>query len=1040
MGGKFTTAILCASASVIAVGVAQPTYAAQQGEASRQRFLFHVPAQPLDQALRSVARVAKAQILIDDAASKLVSRPLDGNFTAEQAFSRLIAGTRLSLGQSPSGVFTIQTNAVLPTSYAPPSGQGSGQMATSAAAAPAPTAAPKDASDIPPGSEIVVTGIRSSLSRAAEVKRNAVQVVDSIVATDIGKLPDPTTAAALQRVPGIQVQTDRDNELSSVSIRGLTDILTTLDGREIFTTTGRGFDLKDVPAQALARVDVYKSQTANLLEGGVAGAIDLRLNEPFSFSKPVLVVNLRENYAARLRKSGPQVGVLAAGKKDTGIGEIGLLVNGSWSRADTQRSQINMSDRRASNSAPLNGPPGFLIPQVINNMPNVGTVTRGEVNAKLQWQATPSLQAYVDGLYTYFRTTAGFAGFNPQPFNNGTTISNIVPTNDCFQARVNANGTNPQIINNADGTQSLQPYTVQTLCNIKSATLHNVIINQNSSSDRLTQKNKLIAGGLKFDHDRIKATADIAYQTSSSFDENVNIEVGQRVDTVNLNTDVNDGAQITLDPSIPLSAANLSLRNAFNQNFTRATGSLFQARLDGEREFDGFLRKIQAGFRYADRQAINRNVQQTNKTSSIGCNNIETGKAYCPVSSLGLSPDFIGMIGYAPGINGGQDFVGPNPAYLLSERGRNELRALFDLPLTQPDYDPTHRFDASERTWTGYVQAAYQVDFSSDIALDGVVGVRGIATDRTISSFSKDSSGAIVPVSATTHDFDLLPSATARLKLPGGFQLRANYSRTMSRPSFDSLNPTQSLTYVGNIFLLNTASAGNPDLKPQKSDSFDATAEYYFRGGSVSIDGYYRTIRNRVVNSSIQTEIAGDQFLLTTPRNVGKATLKGVEASAQYFFNFLPGAFSGIGVQGAFTFADSKIGGNDPLAGHPLQGVSKYNYTVGALYDKYGLSARLIYTFRSKYYTGDNTGAVSLRPIDDAQINDVFIPTQLIYVRPAGRLDFSVGYDVTPAFHIDIAGTNITKTNTRQYLGKSYLNQLVYGDETVYSVGVRVRF
>lgn len=897
-----------------------------------------------------------------------------------------------------------------------------------------------DSGETPQDGEIVVTGIRSSLTRAAEVKRDAVQVVDSIVATDIGKLPDPTTAAALQRVPGIQVQTDRNNELSGVSIRGLTDINTTLNGREVFTTTGRGFDLKDVPAEALGRVDVFKSQTADLIEGGVAGAIDLKINKPFDFAKPILAVNLRQNYAARLHKSSPQIGVLASARADTGIGEIGVLVNGSWSRADSQRGQLNMSDRRASSVAPLNGPAGYLIPQVINNMPNVGTVTRGEMNAAIQWQATPSLEAYVDGLYTYFQTTAGFAGFNPQPFNNGTTISDIVSSGDCFQARVNANGTNPQIVNNADGTKSLQPYTVQTMCNISSATLHNVTVNQNSSSDRLTQKNKLIAGGLKFDRGGTKAVLDIAYQSSWSYDENVNAEVGQRVGTIYLTTDVDDGAAITLDPSVPMSSASLSIRNAFNQNYTLATGSLFQARLDGEQEIGGFLRKIQAGVRYADREAVNRNVQQTNPTSGIGCNNVETGRPSCLVSSLGLSSNFIGTIGNSLGINDGAAFVGVNPDFLLSESGRNQLRALFRLPLRAPDFDPTHQFDASERTLAGYVQAAYQLDIGGDVSLDGVVGVRGIKTDRTISTYAKNSLGAIVPVTASTSDFDLLPSATARLKLPDGFQLRFNYSRTMRRPGFEALNPTQSLTYVGNIFLLNTASAGNPNLKSQKSDSFDATAEYYFKGGLLSINGYYRTIRNRVVNSSTQTVIDGSNFLLTTPRNVGQATLKGVETSAQYFFDFLPGPLAGFGVQGAFTYVDSKIGGNDPLAGYELQGVSKYNYTLGALYDKYGLSGRLIYTFRSKYYTGDNSGAVSLRPIDAARINDVFIPTQLIYVRPAGRLDFSIGYDLNTAFHIDVGGTNITRTKTKQYLGLTYLNQLVYADETTYSIGLRVRF
>src|SRR3546814_19992082 len=95
-------------------------------------------------------------------------------------------------------------------------------------------------------------------------------------------------------------------------------------------------------------------------------------------------------------------------------------------------------------------------------MPNVGSVTRWQANAALQWQVTPSLQAYVDGLYTYFRTTSGFTGFNPSPYTKGTTISNVVATDDCYDAPLTAAGTNPQIIHNAHGTQSLQTLTVQT--------------------------------------------------------------------------------------------------------------------------------------------------------------------------------------------------------------------------------------------------------------------------------------------------------------------------------------------------------------------------------------------------------------------------------------------------------------------------------------------------------------------------------------------------------------------------------------------------
>ncbi|VWX54072.1 TonB-dependent receptor [Novosphingobium sp. 9U] len=887
------------------------------------------------------------------------------------------------------------------------------------------------------GDAIVVTGIRQSLEKAADVKREATQVVDSIVATDIGKLPDPTVAAALQRVPGIQVQNDRNNELSSVRVRGLTDILTTVNGREVMTTTGRGFDLQDVPAEALARIDAFKSQTADQIEGGVAGSIDLRLNRPFAFKQPLLVLTARQNYGVNVGKSNPALGALASYRTDTPVGEIGLLVNGTWSRSDTIRGQSNLTERRWSGSAPLNTP-GYLIPQVIQNMPDVGQVDRKQVNAALQWQATPSLQAYVEGLYTYFRSTAGFAGFNAQPFTDRSRISNITADDDCFDARVNAAGTNPTLVNNANGTQTLQPFTVQRVCNVKSFQLDNVVINQNSSSNRVTQKNKLIAGGLNFAQERAKATLDVAYQTSRAFTENFNAEVGQRVASVFVETDVNNGPTMTIAPSLPLDPTNLSLRNSINQNFSLARGELFQAKADGEYEFDGILSKLRGGLRYARREARFQNVQQTNTVQSIGFGNIGTATEATArlVSSLPLSSDFLGVIGEAPRLNGGMPFLGVNPAYLRSERGRNELRALFKLPLRQPDYDPTKEFNAKEATYAGYLEGGYEIPIG-DLTLDGVIGGRLIRTDRTISGFERVGT-AYNLVSAATSDTDFLPSATARLQLPGGFQTRFTYSRSIRRPDFSSLSPTESLTLVGNVFLLNTGSRGNPDLKPQKSDSFDATAEYYFRSGYVSVTGYYRSIKDRVVTSSTQETIGGLNYLISSPRNVGSVDLKGAEVSGQYFFDFLPGALSGFGVQGAFTLAQSKIKGDDPLAGNPLIGVSKYNYTAGLLYDKLGLSARLIWTFRSKYIDSDSTGGVQLRPFDPAVTN--VVPTLLTYTRAAGRLDFSVGYDVTEAFRIDVGGSNILRNHTSLYRGSEDLNVSLLEDETTYTIGARVKF
>ena len=148
-------------------------------------------------------------------------------------------------------------------------------------------------------------------------------------------------------------------------------------------------------------------------------------------------------------------------------------------------------------------------------------------------------------------------------------------------------------------------------------------------------------------------------------------------------------------------------------------------------------------------------------------------------------------------------------------------------------------------------------------------------------------------------------------------------------------------------------------------------------------------------------------------------------------------------MQGAFTLADSKVGGDDPLAGYPLQGVSKYNYTVGLLYEKSGVNARLVYTYRSKYLALDATGQPTLRPMTEETIASLEVPALVTYARGAGRLDFNIGYDITDAIRVDIGGTNILGNNTSTYYdypGYTNINNEMSYDETTYSVGVRVKF
>lgn len=872
--------------------------------------------------------------------------------------------------------------------------------------------------------DIVVTGIRESLQRAAQIKQNAVQVVDSIVAQDIGKLPDPTTAAALQRVPGVQVSNNRNNELGNVRIRGLPDILTTVNGREVFTTTNRTFDLQDMPAEALQRVDVYKSQTADLIEGGLAGAIDLKLNRPFDFHKPTLVVSGRGNYGVMVGKLNPQVGALATDSWDTGIGKIGVLLNGNWSRSDYYRADTTLYQRRSSQSTPFNTP-GILIPTILQNFPEQGFIERHEANAAVQWQASPALQVYAEGFYTYFRDRGSHVGANIQPFSPGVSITSYTPSDRCISAKPGKDGQNQ-----ADPPEAQEPTTV---CEPDSITFANPVSNQTTQARDLNQRNKSIAGGFTYDRDRWHVDADLSYQNSTYHYRNIITAIGQRLPSLTVVPD-NDGVASYTVPGDKLqSRDDLSIKNQLQQVYTLDKGSLFATRADISHDFDGFLSHLKAGVRYARRTAVeyNANLNTAAPGGSVGTGSEANA---VNIADTGLPDDYVTLSPVAPDLNGGSRFYVPNPDFLLDESKLDLLRAYFGAPIGRPDYAPNRQFNSREETTAVYLQGDYSIDLGSDLTLDGVIGGRIVRTDRTIGTFTGNATDGYTPLRAKTSDRDFLPDITARLKFANGLQARLGYSKTLRRPDFASLNPAITLTQSNNPLVQSSGSAGNPNLKVQKSQSFDAALEYYVPHGYISIAGYYRDIKDRVINSAAVETIDGTDYAVTRPRNVGQARLQGIEVSGQYFLQFLPGFLSGTGVQGAFTYADSKIEGNDPLAGNPLQGVSKYNYTAGLLYEKYGISGRLVYTYRSSYFGGDESGTPTLRPVGTTNL--------LSYVRAAGRLDFNIGYDITDAIRVDVGGTNILRSKTMdyyKYLNYTNFNHAIDYDETTYSVGVRVR-
>lgn len=202
---------------------------------------------------------------------------------------------------------------------------------------------------------IIVTGFRESLRSAQSIKRNADTIVDSVTAEDIGALPDRSVTETLQRIPGISINrfaagVDPDHfsaEGAGVVVRGLTYVRSEFNGREAFTANnGRGLSFQDVPSELLGRVDVLKSPSADRIEGGIAGVVDLRTRLPLDRPGLSIAGSLEANYSDFIDEWSPTGALVVSNSWDTGIGEIGLLGSFSYSQLYTRADRFQISSFR----------------------------------------------------------------------------------------------------------------------------------------------------------------------------------------------------------------------------------------------------------------------------------------------------------------------------------------------------------------------------------------------------------------------------------------------------------------------------------------------------------------------------------------------------------------------------------------------------------------------------------------------------------------------------------------------------------------------
>ncbi len=919
-----------------------------------------------------------------------------------------------------------------------------------------------DATGATDPSDIVVTGYRASLGSAQAIKRNSDAILDAIVAQDIGKLPDNTAAESLARVTGIQVVRNSD-EVSQVIVRGLPDVATTFNGRDIFTGELRRSQLQDFPAGALAGLEVYKSGTADLLEPGLAGLINVRSRRPFDFTEKLVVAGgVRGTYNDQSRKYDPLGNLLLSTRTDTRIGEIGVLINASYAQA-----QYRNAVRWSSGFVPGDIPAGitiqpasvgrgFRVPERVGVYNDSGKRWRPAVNASVQWKPVDNLELYYDFLFQGFRGRLANDLYETSLFNGNPAWTNVVLREDT--------PTQAQSLTKTGGERG-QAYRST--------------VNNNTNTYQA-------AGGAKWDIGRAHLSTDLAYTRSQYDASEYSFDMSQTTaPTVDVTFFTNGGSAFELPGYERDNPANYKFRGYF-ESIYRVRGAGWQWRGDLALDTDvALLPRFQFGVRYTDRDA---SLERGNRYAYLEPLNIPL--ADTPAGELELTPNaFRGstqrwtswLMPSRSGIAGSasqlQQFAVQQLQRLAvinpGDAGLPGAIRLWSQPTVT--LDPFQAFQAEEQTYAFYGQAKYEFDIGS-FRFDGLIGTRVVNTVGRYSGrgtipivvngvIQRDAAGNVVTaaqdIDTDANYIDVLPNASLRIRPTDKLQIRFGFTKTRTKPEFGQLNPAftinPNVSPVTNadgtpIVILNDprftpdlqgrpdyfGGGGNPNLVPLTSRNYDATIEYYFsQNSSVSVAVFYRDLFGFLSNyvQRFRDPLYG-LVEVNRPLNAGAGRIKGVEVGGQTFLDFLPGFFGGLGVQGNVTYLDGQqrfpadlTPGADapPFVGIP--GLSKWSYNAALFYEKDKVSTRLSYNGRSRFLNGN------------------FIDANGIYIgegtEKITRLDFSFNYTPIKEITLTFDASNLLAQPFRNYA--QYGNGLIYPRDVrdegrYYGLGARFRF
>jgi len=927
------------------------------------------------------------------------------------------------------------------------------------------SSAPSNTSEL---EEVVVTGIRESLQRNLDMKREATGVVDVISSEDIGKFPDSNVAASLQRVPGVSIQrAGTRGEPTGITVRGFGgDFNETLyDGRRISTAAGgRSVDFSTVGADFVGALSVMKTPDITLSASSIGATVNVMFPKPFDQPGPRFVTSASGSMQDEAGDIKPTAGVLFSNTfaDDT----FGVLADVIYTERTTDTNRVFVSGWVGSEFAPCQMTPTCTEDQ-LDDKSVVGwwqqqygaeqsQVSDERIDGRIafQWRPSDRVLLTVDDNYSRQKLVTETYGFalwfglndlrNVQMDDNGTVV-------DFVQA-----GT-PMDLNAGLTTQVRE--TNQIGINLKLDASDNLSFDIDASYAKSEQN----PNGEGVDN------ANIGYGGDLGTAMGVRV-LGDSSNTLPQMTTFgpNGDRARYLDPSII--GSHVLVRQA-----QKNSDELKQARITATWQQDGVRLDVGTSYVNDNFQLQQSNTFTNNFWQAWSGYGAPSGRSSGVIVPTSLYRGTIGTGGFIPGFSGG----GALPSQLLMYDPRGLYGYLEGLgnpwQTNIPGFnyggcdqenapnvglctytgsldlalDPGTFQDITEKTWSAFVRAAFEVEVAGR-PFHFSAGVRNERTDVTSAGIGR------LPVLLTVSEADptllsttytdaqsistkskysyLLPSMDMKLEVTPEIHARFSASRTLTRPAINFLTPVLNVGALPRIGAL-TADGGNPALKPYLSDNFDFAVEWYYQQNSyASINYFIKDVTNFIVQGTQRQTIndvidpsTGQPAVYTVAQRVNgpDATVDGFELAWQHVFGD-----TGFGFNANITLVDTDKPYNRydiSQSGFAVTGLADSANFVG-FYDRNGFEVRVAANWRDEYLLqfgqNQNTGAFGAEPT---------------FVNSSLQIDLSTSYQLTDQLNVFFEALNVTNEtmSTHGRFDNQLLDVFAYGRR--YALGARFR-